>query len=83
MRVMVHELKSPAAGAKMLLSALKHKRGEDNGSSSVLDKIERRMDSPYMSRVQTDVWLTKRLKEAHAIAPPLVLEIGSGSQGIL
>ncbi|MBC8366090.1 GAF domain-containing sensor histidine kinase [bacterium] len=45
MRVLVHELKSPAAGAKMLASSLQFVNKDNSAVCKALDKIEGRMDS--------------------------------------
>lgn len=45
MRVLVHELKSPAAGAKMLAGSLQFVNQENTAMCNALSKIEGRMDS--------------------------------------
>ncbi len=73
MRIMVHELKSPVAGSKMLLTGLLYTSKEDPKISSVLTKISKRMDD-LLAMVE-DILHLSRVQEGEPLGEIGILDL--------
>lgn len=74
-RVMVHELKSPVAGAKMLLEMLGEQIGEDAGVRQVHGRVCQRMDE--MLELTTEMLSLARMKSGGPMGEIVELDLAA------
>ena len=74
-RVMVHELKSPVAGAKMLLEMLGEQIGDDAGARQVHGRVCQRMDE--MLELTTEMLSLARMKSGGPMSEIVELDFAA------
>ncbi|MCK5113892.1 MAG: GAF domain-containing sensor histidine kinase [Phycisphaerae bacterium] len=72
-RVMVHELKSPISGARMLISALEQIQGEDSQAAGMTRKVGARMD--HMLDLITDMLEFAKVKSGEPMGEITVVDV--------
>jgi signal transduction histidine kinase len=80
MRVLVHELKSPATGAKSLVSAHRFVHGNDPKTAEVLDRIDARMGQ--LIDMIEDILHLSRIQEGEPMGEVTTLDAGTRTREV-
>ncbi len=75
MRVLVHELKSPATGAKSLVSAHRFVHGDDAVSAEVLGRVDARMDQ--MLGIIEDILHLSQIQKGEPLGEVAVFDVAA------
>ena len=79
-RVMVHELKSPVAGARMLVSALEEVQKDNSQASTMVQKVGDRMDQ--MLDLITDMLEFAKVKSGEPLGEITVVDVAEQTEEI-